>query len=276
MKKIKIKDFFIKDKLTFISGPCVIENEEHLLYCATELTDIFSQFDINFIFKASFDKANRSSVDTFRGPGLEKGLEMLQKVKDKFSDLPITTDIHLPTQAKPVSEVADIIQIPAFLCRQTDLLVEAGKTKKVINIKKGQFMAPWDMQNAVDKVKSTGNDNIILTDRGTSFGYNNLVSDFRAIPIMKKFGYPVCFDASHSTQLPGGQGHYSGGQREFIPYLTKAAIAVGADIIFIESHPSPKDAKSDSKTVMDFKDLKILLKEAQTLYNSLNLQPSLC
>jgi 2-dehydro-3-deoxyphosphooctonate aldolase (KDO 8-P synthase) len=272
MHQIKIKDFFIsEEKLTFICGPCVIENEKHTLDTAEELKEIFEDFNFNFIFKASFDKANRTSINSFRGPGLEKGLDILQKVKEKL-DLPITTDIHLPEQAGIVKEIADIIQIPAFLCRQTDLLISAGKTNVPINVKKSQNMAPLDMKNVVDKILSTGNKNIIITDRGTSFGYNNLVTDFRAIPLMKSFGYPVCFDASHSTQLPGGNLSYSSGQREFIPYLAKAAVVVGADAIFIECHPNPKEAKSDSATVLAFEDLKKLLKEIEIIHNAITQQ----
>ncbi|NGX28622.1 MAG: 2-dehydro-3-deoxyphosphooctonate aldolase [Candidatus Anoxychlamydiales bacterium] len=276
MKKIKVKDFLISDKkLTFISGPCVIEDEEHTLFSAEKLKEIFSKFDFNFIFKASFDKANRSSINSFRGPGLDKGLKILEKVKEKL-DLAITSDIHLPSQAKEVADVLDIIQIPAFLCRQTDLLVEAGKTQKPVNVKKGQFMSPFEMKNVLDKLLSTGNENIILTDRGTSFGYNNLVTDFRAIAIMKKWGYPICFDASHSTQLPGGSGTTSSGQKEFISPLAKASIIFGADVIFIESHPDPKKAKSDSATVMAFEDLEILLKEMQEIYKATREELVLC
>lgn len=272
MRPIQVKDFFIgKEKLTFICGPCVIENEKHTLSAAQKLKEIFLDFDFNFIFKASFDKANRSSINSFRGPGLEKGLEILQKVKDEL-DLCVTSDIHLPDQTKRAKDVLDLIQIPAFLCRQTDLLVEAGKTFLPVNIKKGQFMSPWDMKNALDKVLSTGNKNIMLTDRGSSFGYNNLVSDFRAIPVMKSFGFPVCFDASHSTQLPGGNISYSSGQKQFIPYLAKAAVVVGADAIFIECHPHPKEAKSDSATVMAFEDLRKLLKEIEIIQKAITPQ----
>lgn len=269
MHQIKIRDFIVsEEKLTFICGPCVIESEKHTLECAKELKEIFSEFDFNFIFKASFDKANRSSINSFRGPGLKKGLEILQKVKDRY-DLCVTSDIHLPEHANLVKDTLDLIQIPAFLCRQTDLLIEAGKTNVAINVKKGQFVSPWDMKNVVDKLLTTGNKNIMLTDRGVSFGYNNLVSDFRAIPIMKKFGYPVCFDASHSTQLPGGNMSCSSGQKEFIPYLAKAAVAVGANAIFIECHPFPKEAKCDSENVLAFENLRSLLKEIENIHKAL-------
>ena len=219
--------------LVMLSGPCVIENETHCMRAAEELKNIFSMHGIRLIFKSSYDKANRSSINSFRGPGLDEGLRILQKVKDEL-DLPVVTDIHTPEEAKAAGEVVDLLQIPAFLCRQTDLLVAAGETGKAVNVKKGQFMAPWDMGNVVEKLRATGNQNIILTDRGTSFGYNNLVSDFRSIPIMQGFGAPVCYDASHSVQLPGGQGTTSGGQREFIPTLIRSAIAAGADCLFLE------------------------------------------
>jgi 2-dehydro-3-deoxyphosphooctonate aldolase (KDO 8-P synthase) len=276
MQKIKIKDFFISDEtLTFISGPCVIESEDHTFYCAKMLKEIFKDFDFNFIFKASFDKANRSSINSFRGPGIKKGLEILKKIKKEL-DIAVTSDIHEPNQASFVKDVVDIIQIPAFLCRQTDLLIEAGKTKLPVHVKKGQFLSPWDMKNVIDKILSTGNKNIILTDRGTSFGYNNLVSDFRAIPIMKSFGYPVGFDASHSTQLPNANQTSSGGQKEFIPHLAKAAVVVGADLIFIETHPNPKEAKSDSATVMDFEALKTLLSDIEKIYSAIKNETLTC
>ncbi len=270
MVKIKINEDLIigEDKLTFICGPCVIESLDHTLYTAQRLKNIFSNFDFNFIFKASFDKANRSSIDSFRGPGLEKGLNILRKVKDEFN-LAITSDIHLPSQAKIAKEVLDIIQIPAFLCRQTDLLIEAAKTKKAINVKKGQFMSPFEMKNVIDKILFCNNQNIILTDRGTSFGYNNLVTDFRALLIMKSFGYPVCFDASHSTQLPGANKTTSSGESHFIPYLAKASVIMNTDIIFIECHPNPKKALSDSATVMALDDLKKLLKEIEKIKNAI-------
>ena len=269
MKKVKINDFYIGDKepLCVISGPCIIESEDHAFFCAKFLKDMFSNFNINFIFKASFDKANRSSINSFRGPGMEEGLRILEKIKKELQNLPVVTDIHLPEQAKVVSKVCDVIQIPAFLSRQTDLICSAAKTNLPIHIKKGQFMSPFDMKNVVEKALFYGNENIILTDRGTSFGYNNLISDMTAIPIMKSFGFPVGFDASHSVQKPGGQGHMSGGAREFIPTLTKSAIAAGCNLIFIESHPDPKNAKSDSATVMPFDELKKLMYEIEKLYS---------
>ncbi|MCK4934863.1 MAG: 3-deoxy-8-phosphooctulonate synthase [Simkaniaceae bacterium] len=267
MKKLKIMGFEIGPNcpLTVISGPCVIESEAQALETAEQLQTIFDRLGIQLVYKSSFDKANRLSVNSYRGVGMEKGLQILESVKSKFS-IPILTDVHTTLQAKEAAAVCDILQIPALLCRQTDLLIAAAQTGVIINLKKGQFMAPWDMKNLVDKILSTKNDQIILTDRGTSFGYNNLVSDMRAIPIMQKFGYPVCFDASHSVQLPGGLGDSSGGQREFIPTLAKAAIAAGANLLFIESHPDPKTAKSDGASVMAFNDLEELLKEIKPLY----------
>lgn len=251
--------------LTVMSGPCVIESEQHCLQAAETLKKIFSERKMNFIFKSSYDKANRSSIASFRGLGLEEGLRILEKVKKEL-DLPILTDIHTPEEAMAAGEVCDLLQIPAFLCRQTDLLVAAGSTGKVVNVKKGQFMAPWDMKNVVEKIKSTGNDKVILVDRGTMFGYNYLINDMRCIPIMQEFGVPVCFDATHSVQLPGGRGDSSGGERQYIPPLAKAAIAAGADCLFMESHPDPAKAKSDGDTVIDFKMLPDLLLKLEQLY----------
>ena len=254
MNMIKLRDFEIGgDKLTIIAGPCAAESQEILDETAKGLKEITKKLGINFIFKSSFDKANRSSIYSYRGPGLDKGLEMLQSVKDKF-DIPIVTDIHTPDQAEPVSKVVDMLQIPAFLCRQTDLLVAAAKTGKIVNIKKGQFLAPEQMGQLVKKVEDSGNNNILLTDRGCSFGYNNLVVDFRAIPIMQTFGYPVVFDATHSVQLPGAQGTCSGGDRRFVPTLAKAAVAAGANALFFEVHPDPDKAKCDGPNMLYLKD----------------------
>jgi len=271
MHLVSLKNFKIGkgQPLTVMSGPCVIEGEDHTLKAAETLKKIFVKRGINFIFKCSYDKANRSSISSFRGPGLQEGLRILERVKNEL-DVPVVTDIHLPQDAATVGEVCDILQIPAFLCRQTDLIVAAAETGRIINVKKGQFLAPWDMQNIVDKIRSVGNPNIILTDRGTTFGYNNLVSDMRAIPIMQRFGVPVCFDATHSVQLPGGQGTSSGGQREFIPVLSKAAIAAGANCLFMEAHPDPTHAKSDAQSVMDFKELPQLLDILVRLYEAVN------
>ncbi len=269
MKDVPVKDFLIgKAKpLAVMSGPCVIESLDHALFCAEQLVQIFKGLKgINFIYKSSYDKANRSSYSSFRGPGLEEGLKILERVKEEFN-IPVLTDVHTPDEAAAASEVCDILQIPAFMCRQTDLIVAAARTGAVINVKKGQFLAPWDMQNVVDKIVAAGNEKIILTDRGTSFGYNNLVSDMRAIPIMGCMGYPVCFDASHSVQIPGGHGTASGGQREFIPTLSRAAIAAGINCLFIESHPDPSSAKSDKDSVYPFSELSKLLLELNQIYH---------
>lgn len=268
MKNVPIQNFLIgsDQPLTIISGPCVIESMDHALYTAETLVAMLDSLgELNFIYKSSYDKANRSSHSSFRGPGLIEGLKILEKVKREFN-VPILTDVHTIEEAQAAAEVCDVLQIPAFLCRQTDLINAAGKTGAVINVKKGQFMAPWDMRNVIDKLLETGNDKIILTDRGTTFGYNNLVSDMRCIPIMQQMGYPVCFDASHSVQLPGGLGLETGGQREFIPPLAKAAIAAGSNCLYIESHPNPDEAKSDKKSVYPFSELPQLLSEIKQLY----------
>ena len=258
IKKIRLGDFEIGgDKLTVLAGPCAIESQEIINRTAEELKKVTSELGINFVFKSSFDKANRSSLNSFRGPGLEKGLGMLKIVKEKFN-VPIVTDIHMPQQAEIVAEVADILQIPAFLCRQTDLLVAAGQTNKIINIKKGQFLAPEQMKSLVKKVEDSGNTNILLTDRGTTFGYNNLVVDFRGIPVMQEYGYPVVFDATHSVQLPGANGSSSGGDRRFVPTLAKAAVAAGADVLFFEIHPDPDKALCDGANMIALKDAKNL------------------
>ncbi len=268
MESVAVKDFLIGpgQPLTIICGPCVMEGEEHTLQAAAQLKEIFAPFKFSFIFKASYDKANRSSIDSFRGPGLLKGLKILRRVQKELN-LPVTTDVHSPQEAVAAGKTCDMIQIPAFLCRQTDLIAAAAQTNAAINVKKGQFMAPWEMKNVVDKITSQHNRKIILTDRGTTFGYNNLVSDMRAIPIMQTFGFPVCFDASHSVQLPGGLGTSSGGQREFIPTLARCAVAAGCNALFIEAHPNPKEAKSDSATVMPFDELSRLLSDLEKLYD---------
>lgn len=268
MPIVSVKNFFIGEgqPLTIISGPCVIESEDHCLKSANVLKEIVSKYNVNFIFKSSYDKANRSSIHSYRGPGLEKGLRILERVQKEL-DLAVVTDVHSPEEAKAAGEVCDMIQIPAFLCRQTDLLEAAGRTGKSVQIKKGQFLAPWDIGNAVEKIVSTGNTKIVLVERGVSFGYNNLVSDMRSIPIMKsKTGFPVCFDATHSVQLPGGLGTSSGGQREFILPLAKAALAVGADALFLETHEKPEVALSDSAALLSFDQLRNSLKLFIQLY----------
>ncbi len=230
--------------LALIAGPCVIESEEHVHFLANKIAAEMAQLGVPFIFKASFDKANRSSVTSYRGPGLKEGLRILKTVRDR--GIPVLTDIHEPGQAAVAAEAVDILQIPAFLCRQTDLLVEAGRTGRVVNIKKGQFVSPTDIGLAAEKVASTGNNAILLTERGSSFGYNNLVVDMRSLPIMRGFGWPVIFDATHSVQLPGAAGTASGGQPEFIESLASAAVAAGADAVFIEVHETPERALSDA------------------------------
>ena len=266
IKRIKLRDFEIgADKLTILAGPCVIESQEILNRTAEKLKEITEKLGINFVFKSSFDKANRSSITSFRGPGIEKGLEMLLKVKKEFN-LPVVTDIHTPDQAAPAAEVADILQIPAFLCRQTDLLVAAAKTGKIVNIKKGQFLAPEQMGPLIKKVEDSGNNKILVTDRGTSFGYNNLVVDFRAIPIMQGFGYPVIFDATHSVQLPGANGCSSGGDRRFVPYLAKAAMAAGADALFFEVHPEPDKAFCDGPNMIALDNAEKLFKTCKDIF----------
>ncbi len=250
IKKIRLNDFEIgADKLTIMAGPCVAENFEVLDATAKKLKEITQKLGINFIFKSSFDKANRSAITSYRGPGIEKGLEMLGEIKSKYN-IPIVTDIHLPEQAVIAAEVVDILQIPAFLCRQTDLLVAAAKTGKIVNIKKGQFLAPEQMGTLVKKVEDSGNSNVLLTDRGVTFGYNNLVVDFRSIPIMQSFGYPVVFDATHSVQLPGANGTCSGGDRRFVPVLAKAAMGAGANALFFEVHPDPDNALCDGPNML--------------------------
>jgi 2-dehydro-3-deoxyphosphooctonate aldolase (KDO 8-P synthase) len=267
MKKVKVKNFFIGDNepLALFSGPCVIEGEDAALFAAEELKKICSKLPINFIYKSSYDKANRSSFNSFRGPGLQEGLRILEKIKQEI-DLPIVTDVHSPEEARAAGAVCDVLQIPAFLSRQTDLIVAAAETGAVIKVKKGQFMAPWDMKNVIHKIEESGNDKIILTDRGTTFGYNNLVTDIRAIPIMQSFGYPVCYDASHSIQLPGGHGTSSGGQREFIPILSKAAVAAGCNCLFLEAHPMPSTALSDKDSVYPINELSTLLEDLLKIY----------
>lgn len=276
MTRTQITDtLFIGDdcKLTLLGGPCVIESEEFTLKMAEEIRKVCERLDISFIFKSSFDKANRTSINSFRGQSLEQGLEILQKVKDKIG-VPVVTDIHESSQAAPVAQVADVLQIPAFLCRQTDLLVAAAATGKAINVKKGQFLAPWDMKNVVKKLEAAGAKNILLTERGTSFGYNTLVVDFRSFPQMRELGYPVVFDATHSVQMPGGQGNKSGGQREFVPYLARAAAAVGIDALFMEVHENPDKALSDGPNMVPLAQLETVLKGIVSVRAALETAPT--
>ena len=252
-----------------IAGPCVIESEENVMLVAKKIKEITDKLDIPFVFKSSFDKANRTSINSFRGPGLEEGLRILNKVKTELN-LKVTTDIHEPYQAEEVAKVVDIIQIPAFLCRQTDLLVAAAKTGKTVNVKKAQFLAPWDMKNVVGKLEESGNRDIMLCERGTSFGYNNLVVDMTGLVEMKKFGYPVVFDATHSVQKPGGKGNCTGGNREYVQYLAKAAIAVGADAIFMEVHPDPDNALSDGPNMVKLDELEEILVKLKKVYQAVH------
>jgi 2-dehydro-3-deoxyphosphooctonate aldolase (KDO 8-P synthase) len=245
--------------LGVIAGPCVIESKESALRHAAALKEKADRVGVAYIFKSSYDKANRSSLGSFRGPGLEKGLEILAAVKDKIG-VPILTDVHEIDQVGAVKEVADVLQIPAFLCRQTDFVLAVAKSGRVVNIKKGQFLAPWDMRNIVEKISSTGNDKILLTERGASFGYNNLVSDMRSLVVLRELGYPVVFDATHSLQLPGGLGHASGGERKYIPALARAGVAAGVDALFMEVHEDPDHAKSDGPNSLDLKDFEGLLR----------------
>jgi len=263
---VKIRDIKIGGRSPFvlIAGPCVIENEKSTFAIARSVKEITLQLRIPFIFKASYDKANRSSIKSFRGVGILQGLEILEKIKKQLK-VPVLSDVHTVEEVQQAAQVLDIIQIPAFLCRQTDLLVAAGKTKKAINIKKGQFMAPWDMAQAVRKIKSSGSQRVLLTERGMTFGYNNLVTDFRSLPIMRRLGCPVIFDASHSVQQPGGLGHASGGQREFIPLLARCAMAAGCDGIFIEVHTNPRKALSDGPNMFYLKHLKELLYDLKAI-----------
>jgi 2-dehydro-3-deoxyphosphooctonate aldolase (KDO 8-P synthase) len=250
--------------LFLIAGPCVIETESHARAMAEKIAKIASDADMPYIFKASFDKANRSSLKGFRGPGLKEGLRILGKIKSELK-LPILTDIHEPAQAAPVADVCDVLQVPAFLARQTDLLIAAGKTGRVINVKKPQFVSPWEMGNVAEKVASTGNEKIILTERGSSFGYQNLVVDVRSFPIMQRTGYPVVFDVTHSVQLPGGQGHSSGGQPQFIEPLARAGVAAGVDGIFLETHDNPAKALSDGPNALPLSQLLALLMKLKGL-----------
>tara|TARA_Y100000768_G_scaffold330452_1_gene269140 strand:- start:248 stop:1072 length:825 start_codon:yes stop_codon:yes gene_type:complete len=266
--KVKCKNFEIANNkpFTLIAGPCQLENESHAMKISTELKKITSELGINLIYKTSFDKANRTSLKGKRGIGLDKSLPIFDKIKKEL-DVPILTDIHSAEQCSIVADHVDVLQIPAFLCRQTDLLIAAAKTGKIINVKKGQFLAPWDMPNVIKKIEDSGNKNILITERGASFGYNTLVSDMRALPIMSKFGFPIVFDATHSVQQPGGMGEKSGGQREFVPYLAKAAIAVGVGAIFIETHEDPDNAPSDGPNMIPLNELKNLLKQLSEIDN---------
>ena len=260
--KVKCSNFQIANDrpFTLIAGPCQLENEEHALKISSELKKITTELGINLIYKTSFDKANRTSLKGKRGMGLDKSLPIFDKIR-KDVGLPVLTDVHTAEQCSVVAKHVDVLQIPAFLCRQTDLLIAAAKTGKIINVKKGQFLAPWDMSNVIKKIEESGNKNILITERGASFGYNTLVSDMRSLPIMSRFGFPIVFDATHSVQQPGGMGEKSGGQREFVPYLARAAIAVGVGAIFMETHEDPDNAPSDGPNMVPLNEVKALLKK---------------
>jgi len=255
-----------------IAGPCVIESEALALSTAADLKQLTGELGIPFIYKSSFDKANRSSLDSFRGPGMEEGLRILQKVKDELQ-VPVLTDVHEDTPLDEVCDVVDVLQTPAFLCRQTNFIQNVARTGKPVNIKKGQFLAPWDMKNVVDKARATGNQQIMVCERGVSFGYNNLVSDMRSLAVMRNTGAPVVFDATHSVQLPGGQGSASGGQREFVPVLARAAVAAGVSGLFMETHPNPAEALSDGPNAWPLGQMKELLETLQLLDRTVKSRP---
>lgn len=262
MPKVAVSDILVGGgcPLVLIAGPCVIESEKSCLNIAADIRDIAKEAGIPYIFKASYDKANRLSIDSYRGPGIKKGLEILAKVKQKLK-VPILSDVHCRREIEQAKVILDVIQIPAFLCRQTDIVVAAAKTGKVINVKKGQFLAPWDILPIIRKIESAGNKKITVTERGVSFGYNNLVSDLRSLKIIRDFGYPVIYDATHSIQLPGGKGTCSAGQSEFVPGLSRAAVAFGCDGLFLEVHPEPQKALCDGPNMISLKALKALLKQ---------------
>ena len=257
--------------IVLIAGPCVIESQSHVINTAEKIKRAASDADIPFIFKASYDKANRSSIDSFRGPGLIKGLQSLETIKQQLN-VPVLSDVHTEEEIDPASQVLDVLQIPAFLCRQTNMIIKAAKTGCSVNVKKGQFMAPWDMKNVVDKLSHSGCKKILLTERGFTFGYNNLVVDMRSLVLMRNLGYPIIFDATHSLQLPGGKGNKSGGQKELIPDLVRGAVAVGCDAIFMEVHPNPDKAKSDGPNMLKLSQLPELLKQIKTLDSAVRSQ----
>ena len=269
MKKIKICDFVVGDnkKFILIAGPCVLENEKTAMDTAQYLKKLSTKLKIPFIFKASYDKANRTSIKSYRGPGPEKGLTILKRIKEKL-DIPVLSDVHRFEEIDEAAKVLDVVQVPAFLCRQTDFITEIAKKARVINIKKGQFLAPWDVVNIIEKAKSVSNDNIMITERGASFGYNNLVFDVRSLPIIRELGYPVIFDATHAVQLPGGQGTSSGGQRDMVKYLARAAVAAGVDGVFFEVHKNPEKALCDGANSLyldELEELLMMLKQIDSL-----------
>jgi 2-dehydro-3-deoxyphosphooctonate aldolase (KDO 8-P synthase) len=266
MKSFNVENVTFGDGgLSFILGPCVVESEQHALFMAQEINDICKSVGVGFVYKSSFDKANRSSIESFRGGGMEFGLEVLAKVKEEIG-VPVITDVHETWQVEKVAEVADIIQIPAFLCRQTDLLVESARSGRAVNVKKGQFLAPWDARNIVEKLQDAGSGKILLTERGASFGYNNLVVDFRSFPIMRSFGVPVVFDVTHSLQLPGGLGKATGGQSQYIEDFARAGVACGVDAVFMEVHDNPSVAPSDGPNQLALERLEKLLIKLKAIH----------
>lgn len=266
MRSFKVKDVpFGENGLSFILGPCVVESGQHAMFMAQEISDICKHVGVGVVYKSSFDKANRSSIDSFRGEGMEFGLDILAQVKAEIG-VPVITDIHEPWQVEKTAEVADILQIPAFLCRQTDLLVAAARSDKAVNVKKGQFLAPWDAKNIVDKLQAAGCDKVLLTERGASFGYNNLVVDLRSFPIMRSFGVPVVFDVTHSLQLPGGLGKSTGGQAEYIENFARAGVACGVDAVFMEVHDNPAKAPSDGPNQLPLAQLEKLLAKLKQIH----------
>jgi 2-dehydro-3-deoxyphosphooctonate aldolase (KDO 8-P synthase) len=269
MEEVRVGEILIGkgNPLVLIAGPCVIENEEMIFTTAIKLKEICGRLGLSFIFKSSYDKANRTSLSSFRGPGMEKGLRILTDIKKRLS-IPILSDVHSVEEVKAASQVLDVLQIPAFLCRQTDLILSCSRTGKPVNIKKGQFLSPWDVKNVIEKFISTGNHHLMITDRGTSFGYNNLVVDFRGFPVIRSFGYPMLFDVTHSLQLPGGEGSQTGGQREFAAPLARAAAATGVDGLFIEVHPNPTRALSDSATMLPLDEMETLLNQVKAVYET--------
>jgi 2-dehydro-3-deoxyphosphooctonate aldolase (KDO 8-P synthase) len=260
---------FGNGELSFLLGPCVVESAQHAIFMAQEINDICKHVGVKFVYKSSFDKANRSSIESFRGEGMEFGLGILAQVKDEIG-VPVVTDIHEPWQAEKAAEVADILQIPAFLCRQTDLLVAAAETGKAVNVKKGQFLSPWDAKNIVEKLQAAGCNKVILTERGASFGYNNLVVDLRSFPVMRSFGVPVCFDVTHSLQLPGGLGKATGGQAEYIENFARAGVACGVDAVFMEVHDNPAKAPSDGPNQLPLSRLEALLTKLKAIHELVN------
>lgn len=270
MKSFQVENVTFGDgSLSFILGPCVVENHQHALFMAQEINDICRHVGVDYVYKSSFDKANRSSIESYRGGGIEFGLEVLAQIKREIG-VPVITDVHETWQVEKVAEVADMIQIPAFLCRQTDLLIESAKTGRAVNVKKGQFLSPWDAMNIVEKLRGAGSEKILLTERGTSFGYNNLVVDLRSFPVMRSFGVPVVFDVTHSLQLPGGLGKATGGQAEYIEHFARAGVACGVDAVFMEVHDDPANAPSDGPNQLPLKKLEKLLTKLKQIHELIN------